>query len=51
MQNKQLTIVFVTHNTIGGGVLIKSGIVMAPHLSRVVADISIEASYPRTEEF
>jgi len=48
---KQWTIVFVTHNIYEAVYLSNRVIVMAARPGRVVADIPIEAPYPRTEEF
>ncbi|HEY9905462.1 MAG TPA: ABC transporter ATP-binding protein [Candidatus Sericytochromatia bacterium] len=50
-QQKHWTIVFVTHNIYEAVYLSNRVIVMAPRPGRVVADITIEAPYPRTEEF
>lgn len=50
-QQKHWTAVFVTHNIYEAVYLSNRVIVMAPRPGRVVADITIEAAYPRTEEF
>ena len=50
-QEKRWTIVFVTHNIYEAVYLSNRVIVMAPRPGRVVADVTIEAPYPRTEEF
>jgi len=50
-QQKHWTIVFVTHNIYEAVYLSNRVIVMAPRPGRVVADVTIEAPYPRTEEF
>lgn len=50
-QQKRWTVVFVTHNIYEAVYLSNRVIVMAPRPGRVVADITIDASYPRNEEF
>ena len=50
-QQKHWTVVFVTHNIYEAVYLSNRVIVMSPHPGRVVADIPIEAAYPRTAEF
>ncbi len=50
-QQKRWTVVFVTHNIYEAVYLSNRVIVMAPRPGRVVADVTIEAPYPRTEEF
>ncbi len=50
-QQKRWTVVFITHNIYEAVYLSNRVIVMAPRPGRVVADIPIEASYPRTQEF
>jgi len=50
-QQKRWTVVFVTHNIYEAVYLSNRVIVMAPRPGRVVADIPIDAPYPRTEEF
>lgn len=48
---KQWTVVFVTHNIYEAVYLSNRVIVMASRPGRVVADVAIEAPYPRTEDF
>ncbi len=50
-QEKSWTVVFVTHNIYEAVYLSNRVIVMAPRPGRAIADIAIEADYPRTEEF
>ena len=50
-RQKRWTVVFVTHNIYEAVYLSNRVIVMAPRPGRVVADVAIEAPYPRTEEF
>lgn len=50
-QQKRWTVVFVTHNIYEAVYLSNRVIVMAPRPGRVVADIPIDAPYPRTEQF
>ncbi|MGB7442651.1 MAG: ABC transporter ATP-binding protein [Coleofasciculaceae cyanobacterium] len=50
-QERDWTVVFVTHNIYEAVYLSNRVIVMAPRPGRVVADITIEAAYPRPEEF
>jgi len=50
-QQKQWTVLFVTHNIYEAVYLSQRVIVMAPRPGRVVADIPIDAPYPRTEDF
>jgi NitT/TauT family transport system ATP-binding protein len=50
-QQKRWTVVFVTHNIYEAVYLSNRVIVMAPRPGRVVADVAIDAPYPRTEEF
>lgn len=50
-QEKQWTVVFVTHNIYEAVYLSNRVVVMAARPGRVVADVAIEAPYPRTEEF
>lgn len=50
-QEKQWTVVFVTHNIYEAVYLSNRVVVMAARPGRVVADIAINAPYPRTEEF
>ncbi len=48
---KRWTVVFVTHNIYEAVYLSNRVVVMAARPGRVVADVSITAPYPRTEEF
>jgi NitT/TauT family transport system ATP-binding protein len=48
---KQWTVVFVTHNIYEAVYLSNRVIVMAARPGRVVADVAIEAPYPRNEDF
>lgn len=48
---KKWTIVFVTHNIYEAVYLSNRVIVMAARPGRVVADVKIDAPYPRTEDF
>ena len=50
-QQKRWTVVFVTHNIYEAVYLSNRVIVMAARPGRVVADIAIEAAYPRHPEF
>jgi NitT/TauT family transport system ATP-binding protein len=50
-QQKQWTVVFVTHNIYEAVYLSNRVVVMAARPGRVVADVTIDAPYPRTEEF
>jgi NitT/TauT family transport system ATP-binding protein len=50
-QQKRWTAVFVTHNIYEAVYLSNRVIVMAARPGRVVADVVIDAPYPRTEEF
>lgn len=50
-QQKHWTVVFVTHNIYEAVYLSNRVIVMAPRPGRVIADITIGAPYPRTEDF
>ncbi|MBW4652952.1 MAG: ABC transporter ATP-binding protein [Kaiparowitsia implicata GSE-PSE-MK54-09C] len=50
-QQKQWTVVFVTHNIYEAVYLSNRVIVMAARPGRVVADVPIDAPYPRTEDF
>lgn len=45
------TVLFVTHNIYEAVYLSNRVVVMAAHPGRIVADIPIEAPYPRSEEF
>jgi NitT/TauT family transport system ATP-binding protein len=48
---KRWTVLFVTHNIYEAVYLSSRVVVMAARPGRVVAEVSIEAPYPRTEEF
>lgn len=50
-QQKRWTVLFVTHNIYEAVYLSQRVIVMAPRPGRVIADVSIDAPYPRTEAF
>ncbi|MFM7426455.1 MAG: ABC transporter ATP-binding protein [Elainella sp.] len=50
-QQKQWTVVFVTHNIYEAVYLSNRVVVMAARPGRVVADVAIDAPYPRTEDF
>jgi NitT/TauT family transport system ATP-binding protein len=50
-QAKDVTVVFVTHSVYESVYLSTRIIVMAARPGRVVADLSVDAPYPRTEEF
>lgn len=50
-QQKQWTVMFVTHNIYEAVYLSNRVVVMAARPGRVVADVPINAPYPRTEEF
>jgi NitT/TauT family transport system ATP-binding protein len=50
-QEKRWTVVFVTHNIYEAVYLSNRVIVMASRPGRVVADVAINAPYPRTEDF
>jgi NitT/TauT family transport system ATP-binding protein len=50
-QQQQWTVAFVTHNISEAVFLSNRVIVMAARPGRVVADLSIDAPYPRTEDF
>lgn len=50
-QQKQWTVVFVTHNIYEAVYLSNRVVVMAARPGRVVADIEIPAPYPRTQNF
>lgn len=50
-QQKRWTAIFVTHNIYEAVYLSNRVVVMSTRPGRVVADIAIEAAYPRTEEF
>lgn len=48
---KQWTVVFVTHNIYEAVYLSSRVLVMAARPGRIIADVAIDAPYPRTEEF
>jgi NitT/TauT family transport system ATP-binding protein len=48
---KRWTVVFVTHNIYEAVYLSNRVMVMAAHPGRVVAEVAIDAAYPRTEDF
>jgi NitT/TauT family transport system ATP-binding protein len=50
-QQKQWTVLFVTHNIYEAVYLSQRVIVMAARPGRVIADVAIEAPYPRSEDF
>lgn len=50
-QQRNSTIVFVTHNIYEAVYLSQRVIVMAARPGRVVADVKIDATYPRSEDF
>ncbi|WP_448565164.1 ABC transporter ATP-binding protein [Trichothermofontia sp.] len=50
-QQKRWTVLFVTHNIYEAVYLSQRVIVMAPRPGRVIADVTIDAPYPRTEAF
>lgn len=50
-QQKQWTVLFVTHNIYEAVYLSQRVVVMAARPGRVVADVAIDTSYPRTEDF
>lgn len=50
-EQKQWTVVFVTHNIYEAVYLSHRVVVMATRPGRIVADVAIDAPYPRTEEF
>lgn len=50
-QRRQLTVAFVTHSVYESVFLSNRVIVMSPRPGRVVADIRIDAPYPRSREF
>lgn len=50
-QRMQLTIVFVTHNIYEAVYLSNRVVVMASRPGRVIADVPIEAPYPRSQDF
>jgi NitT/TauT family transport system ATP-binding protein len=50
-QQQHWTVLFVTHNIYEAVYLSNRVVVMAARPGRVIADVSIKAPYPRTEEF
>jgi NitT/TauT family transport system ATP-binding protein len=50
-QRKHWTVIFVTHNIYESVYLSNRVIVMAARPGRVVADLTIDVPYPRSEEF
>ena len=50
-QDKRWTVVFVTHNIYEAVYLSNRVVVMAARPGRVIADVTIDAPYPRTQEF
>ena len=50
-ENADLTVIFVTHSVFESVYLSNRVIVMAPRPGRVIADISLKDSYPRSEEY
>ncbi|MBD2093183.1 ABC transporter ATP-binding protein [Microcoleus sp. FACHB-1515] len=50
-RQKQWTVLFVTHNIYEAVYLSQRVIVMAARPGRVIADVAIDATYPRTEDF
>lgn len=50
-QQQRWTVLFVTHNIYEAVYLSQRVIVMAPRPGRVIADVTIDAPYPRTEAF
>lgn len=50
-QEKQWTVVFVTHNIYEAVYLSNRVVVMAARPGRVIAEVPIDAAYPRTQEF
>ncbi|NJL22895.1 MAG: ABC transporter ATP-binding protein, partial [Leptolyngbyaceae cyanobacterium SM1_3_5] len=50
-RQKQWTVLFVTHNIYEAVYLSQRVIVMAARPGRVIADVAIDAPYPRTEDF
>ena len=50
-ENADLTVIFVTHSVFESVYLSNRVIVMAPRPGRVIADISLNDSYPRSEEY
>jgi len=50
-ENTKLTVIFVTHSVFESVYLSNRVVVMAPRPGRVVADISLDENYPRTDEY
>ncbi|MEN6544264.1 ABC transporter ATP-binding protein [Parvibaculum sp.] len=50
-EKQNLTVIFVTHSVFESVYLSDRIVVMAARPGRVIADLSIDAPYPRTEEF
>ena len=50
-EQKHWTAVFVTHSIYEAVYLSNRAVVMAAHPGRIVADVSIDAPYPRTDAF
>jgi NitT/TauT family transport system ATP-binding protein len=50
-QQKQWTVIFVTHNIYEAVYLSNRVVVMAARPGRVVADVAIDVDYPRSEDF
>ena len=50
-ENTNLTVIFVTHSVFESVYLSSRVVVMAPRPGRVVADISLDENYPRTDEY
>ncbi len=50
-ENSDLTVIFVTHSVFESVYLSSRVIVMAPRPGRVVADISLNDNYPRSDEY
>ncbi len=50
-ENTKLTVIFVTHSVFESVYLSNRVVVMAPRPGRVVADISLDENYPRTDQY
>ncbi|NES73842.1 MAG: ABC transporter ATP-binding protein, partial [Okeania sp. SIO2D1] len=50
-QERNWTVIFVTHNIYEAVYLSQQVIVMAARPGRVVADVKIDVNYPRNEDF
>ncbi|HEY1722159.1 MAG TPA: ABC transporter ATP-binding protein [Magnetospirillaceae bacterium] len=50
-ETQKLTVIFVTHSVYESAFLSDRIVVMASHPGRLMADLSISAPYPRTEEY